>query len=80
MAIGGYNRDGTVNVNELEIADLPAIYHNRCSAFAFADSHCELHHWLDGETYSLQMQHHAQPVPENGDAAWLMTHATVPVR
>lgn len=74
---GGYNADGTVNMDQMEIADLPAIYHNRCSAFSFADGHCELHPWMDGETYSLQPAH-IQSVPENGDAAWLMTHATVP--
>jgi prepilin-type N-terminal cleavage/methylation domain-containing protein/prepilin-type processing-associated H-X9-DG protein len=74
---GGYNNDGSVNMNDLQIADLPAIYHNRCSAFSFADGHVELHHWIDGKTYSLTFYHHAQPVPGNVDAAWLLTHATV---
>jgi prepilin-type N-terminal cleavage/methylation domain-containing protein len=77
VATGGYNHDGTVNPGKMEIADLPAIYHNRCSAFSFADGHCELHRWTEGKTYSLQPAH-VQPVPGNKDAAWLMTHATVP--
>jgi prepilin-type N-terminal cleavage/methylation domain-containing protein len=77
VATGGYNSDGTVNMDQMEIADLPAIYHNRCSAFSFADSHSEMQHWMDGETYSLQFNH-VQPVPGNDDAAWLMTHSTAP--
>jgi len=73
----GYNSDGTVDMNNIQVADLPAIYHNQCSAFSFADSHCELHHWTDSDTYALEPEH-VQSVPDNDDAAWLMTHATFP--
>jgi prepilin-type N-terminal cleavage/methylation domain-containing protein len=75
---GGYNHDGSLDMNKLEIVDLPAIYHNRCSTFSYADSHCELHHWQNAKTYALQYFHHTQSTPGNGDVAWLMTHATVP--
>jgi len=78
VAIDGYNSDGSVNTDNLDIADLPAIYHNRCSAFSFADGRAELHHWMDADTYSLEFQSSPQPTPGNQDVAWLMTHATVP--
>jgi prepilin-type N-terminal cleavage/methylation domain-containing protein len=77
VVTSGYNSDGTVDMDQLEIADLPAIYHNLSSAFSFADSHCELHHWTESDTYSLEPEH-VQSVPGNNDAAWIMTHATFP--
>lgn len=72
---GGYNSDGSVDMDNLQVNDLPAIYHNKCSAFSYADGHADLHHWQDAETYSLAPQSSAAG---NQDAAWLMTHATVP--
>jgi prepilin-type N-terminal cleavage/methylation domain-containing protein len=77
VATGGYNSDGTVTADNLEIGDLPAIYHNKCSAFSFADGHCDLHHWIDADTYALEPER-VQAAPDNDDAAWLMTHATFP--
>jgi prepilin-type N-terminal cleavage/methylation domain-containing protein len=74
----GYNSDGSVNMDNLEIADLPAIYHNKCSAFSFADGSAVLHPWKDAETYSLEFESSAQSTPDNEDVAWLMTHATIP--
>ena len=73
----GYNSNGAVDMDNLQIADLPAIYHNKCSAFSFADGHCDLHHWIDSDTYALEPEH-VQSTPGNDDAAWLMTHATYP--
>jgi prepilin-type N-terminal cleavage/methylation domain-containing protein len=78
VSTSGYNSAGSVNTGNLQIADLPAIYHTRCSAFSFADGHSELHRWMDGETYSLEFSSSPQPTPDNSDAAWLMTHATAP--
>jgi len=78
VATGGYQPDGTIDANELEFGDVPAIYHNRCSAFSYADSHVELHRWVNSETYSLDPAHNLRPAPGNQDAAWLTTHATTP--
>jgi len=61
--------------------DVPATYHNRCSAIAFADGHAVVHKWLDGRT--------AQPVVKNGwlhfvnapgsvDIAWTIAHSSAP--
>jgi len=66
MSVSGYNSDGTITVGQLEAYDLPAIYHNKCSAFEFADGHAELHRWIGGF------------VMNDADIIWLMTHATTP--
>ena len=66
MSMSGYNSDGTVDKNQLSVIDLPAVYHNRSSAFSFADGHSEMHHWRGGGDFS------------DDDLAWLLTHATVP--
>jgi prepilin-type N-terminal cleavage/methylation domain-containing protein len=78
VSTSGFNSDGSVNAQNLEIADLPAIYHNRCSAFSFADGSAVLHKWTDADTYSLEFQSSPQSTPDNEDVSWLMTHATVP--
>ena len=58
--------------------DLPAIYHNRCSSFSFADGHAEIHKWMDGRTISYDYTGTTQNAPNNQDMVWLTTHATVP--
>ena len=78
VSTSGYNDDGSVNMDNLEVADLPAIYHNKCSAFSFADGRAELHRWTDGDTYALEFASSPQSTPGNQDIAWLMTHATIP--
>jgi prepilin-type N-terminal cleavage/methylation domain-containing protein/prepilin-type processing-associated H-X9-DG protein len=61
-----------------EITDLPAIYHNNASAFAFADGHGEFHKWRDPATLKLKYAGGSQPTPGNMDVLWLMEHATKP--
>lgn len=79
---GGYNGNGTVNPANTKVANLPAIYHNNCSSFSFADGHAEIHKWHDGNFIALTFNGSTQLVPNaattgNPDAVWLMTHATV---
>lgn len=78
----GYNANGTVNPANTTVANLPAIYHNNCSSFSFADGHAEIHKWRDGNFIHLGFNGGSQSVPNaaasgNPDATWLMTHATV---
>ena len=61
-----------------KITDLPAIYHNNASAFAFADGHAEFHKWRDPATLALKYAGGSQPTPGNKDVLWLMEHATKP--
>jgi len=77
----GYNANGTVNAAATTVANLPAIYHNNCSSFSFADGHVEIHKWRDAGFISLAFNGSSQSVPNaattgNPDAVWLMTHAT----
>lgn len=64
--VSGYNADGSINESQLDLYNEPAMYHNKCSSFSYADCHAELHHWGGGSRLN------------NSDIAWLMTHATVP--
>ena len=81
----GYNAAGQVIVTSLQIADLPAMYHNHSSSFSFADGHAEIHHWLSGSVAALIPTGSAQVPPNFNsdhlaqvDLTWLMTHATKP--
>ena len=56
------------------IEDLPAVYHNRCSCFSFADGHAEIHRWLDGRTVAMKFVAGGQTSPGNQDILWLQTH------
>jgi prepilin-type processing-associated H-X9-DG protein len=53
--------------------DLPAIYHNKASAFSFADGHAELHRWRDVFLYALPG---GPNYPGKQDPYWLASHAT----
>ena len=62
--------------------DLPASYHNRSTAFSFADGHAALHHWLKASTIRPSAAFAANPpiaIPatpadENADFEWVMEH------
>ena len=54
------------NVKGAAVQDLPAIYHNHCSSFSFADGHAEIHRWFsDGITNNT------------ADSQWLLAHTSV---
>jgi prepilin-type processing-associated H-X9-DG protein len=59
---------------QAELIDFPASYHNGAAALAFADSHAEIHKWLDARTrppvrHRSEITHVA--TPNNPDADWL---------
>ena len=78
VSTSGYNNDGSMNMGNLQAADLPGLYHNRCTTISFADGRADLHHWTDPDTFSLRFVSGPQSTPYNEDVAWLMTHATIP--
>jgi len=53
--------------------DLPAIYHNKASAFSFADGHAAIHKWVDIFPTAVAS---GAAVPGKQDPLWLVTHAT----
>ena len=48
------------------VHDLPAIYHNKCSSFSFADGHAEIHRWISSGITN-----------NTSDTGWLLAHTTV---
>jgi prepilin-type processing-associated H-X9-DG protein len=77
---GGSATPSAWSAANANIDDLPAIYHNNCSSFCFADGHAEIHKWLNPATLMLQYTGGVQPTPGNLDSVWLTTHGTVPVQ
>jgi prepilin-type N-terminal cleavage/methylation domain-containing protein len=53
------------------VGDRPAVYHNGCSSFSFADGHAEIHKW-----HGIFFSGAASPVNDQ-DNIWLVTHTTV---
>ena len=82
LPVGGYGAN-SVPINQWQ--DLPASYHNRSAAFAFADGHAVLHRWLRNTTVvpavphtaSLPIQIPTSPASEHDDFEWLMDHMSV---
>ncbi len=64
-----------------EWTDLPASYHNRSTAFSFADGHAALHRWLNAKTIPPSAPHAAhlpiQIPDEHYDFDWVMAHMSI---
>ena len=60
---------------QYNLRDLPAIFHNQTSSFAYADGHAELHKWHDGFFIGLSSGGNTA-YPGLGDADWLWQHST----
>jgi prepilin-type N-terminal cleavage/methylation domain-containing protein len=63
------------------VRNLPAVYHNQCSSFSFADGHAEIHKWKSGSFASLagntQSTTYSTSDPLSfADGYWLVSHAT----
>jgi len=74
----GYNPTGTTA--SVEVRNLPAVYHNQCSSFSFADGHAEIHRWLSGNFADLAGNEedviYAAGQSGYNDTYWLVSHAT----
>ena len=74
----GYDPNGTTTT--VIARNLPAIYHNNCSSFAFADGHAEIHKWQSGAYINLQggVANVSFTSSQDGfaDAYWLVSHST----
>lgn len=68
-----------------EWLDLPASYHNKSTAFSFADGHASLHHWRNAKTIQPAVPFAANlpiPIPgvpavEQTDFDWVLTHMSI---
>jgi prepilin-type N-terminal cleavage/methylation domain-containing protein len=60
-----------------QLGNIPANYHNGCSAISFADGHAEIHKWLDPRSEPPLIPNTLVPlgpVPNDQDIAWLQQH------
>ncbi|HZI31128.1 MAG TPA: hypothetical protein VFF11_02235, partial [Candidatus Binatia bacterium] len=68
-----------------EWTDLPASYHNRATAFSFADGHSTLHRWTRPATIrpplpdaaNLPIAIPATPADEKADFLWVAEHMSI---
>ncbi len=61
------------------LGNIPANYHNGCSAISFADGHTEIHKWVDPRSEPPLIPNglvSIGPVPNDPDIAWLQLHCS----
>jgi len=66
---------------QAQLGNIPANYHNGCSAISFADGHAEIHKWLDPRSEPPLIPNtlvSLRPVPNDQDIAWLQQHCSAP--
>jgi prepilin-type N-terminal cleavage/methylation domain-containing protein/prepilin-type processing-associated H-X9-DG protein len=72
---------GVSSVVSSQWSDLPASYHNRSTAFSFADGHASLHHWQNATTVPPSAPKAADlPIsisPTDADFEWVLAHMSV---
>ena len=73
---GFFRTDCTLDYASVFVIDFPAVYHNRASAFNFADGHAETHKWTTAN-YTAVVQV-GGTLNNNADAIWMMQHSTTP--
>jgi prepilin-type processing-associated H-X9-DG protein len=62
-----------------QLGNIPANYHNGCSAISFADGHAEIHKWRDPRSEPPLIRNTwaiLGPVPNDEDIAWLQLHCS----
>ena len=78
ISASGYQPSG--NTTSITVKNLPAVYHNNCSSFAFADGHAEIHKWRSGAfaalTGNAQTTVYSSGQDGFADGYWLVSHAT----
>jgi len=76
------NTYGGPTYNNAQWIDLPATYHNRATAFSFADGHSALHRWAQADTYRPPAPDAAGlpisiPSNQQQDFDWVVEHMSV---
>jgi len=80
-----YNAAYGGSFNNAQWTDLPASYHNKATAFSFADGHSALHRWLKPSTIrppapdaaDLPIAIPAAPADERTDFDWTLQHMSI---
>jgi prepilin-type N-terminal cleavage/methylation domain-containing protein len=73
---------GGPSYNKAQWIDLPATYHNRATAFSFADGHSAIHRWMQSDTYRPSAPDAAGlpisiPPTQQQDFNWVVEHMSV---
>jgi prepilin-type N-terminal cleavage/methylation domain-containing protein/prepilin-type processing-associated H-X9-DG protein len=77
VPVDGATAGGGVNLAAVGLTDWPANYHNKGTAFSFADGHTEMRRWTDATTIpQAEPAAGFTPRPNNPDVAWLMQRST----
>lgn len=77
VPVDGALAGGGVDLAAVGLTDWPANYHNKATAFSFADGHTEMHRWNDPTTIpQAEPAAGFVPRPNNPDVAWLMRRST----
>ena len=78
ISTAGYNPSGTTA--SITVRNLPAVYHNNCSSFSFADGHAEIHKWRSASFANLSGNTQSTTYGPNqdgyNDGYWLVSHST----
>ena len=71
--------DGWFCTDPKSWVDKPATYHNNACGFSFADGHCEIHKWRDGNliSYNGPINTGVAATPGVGDIDWLMQRTSI---
>lgn len=79
VSMNGYPNNPAAQV----LRDYPASYHNGAGGFAFADSHAEIHRWVDPRTKPKLQPGVPLPLgvstPNNKDVTWLQEQTSRPL-
>jgi prepilin-type N-terminal cleavage/methylation domain-containing protein len=73
---------GTPPMSSAQWIDLPASYHNRSTAFSFADGHSQLHRWVNPGTIRTPQPDAPYlpidvPADQSDDFNWVLEHMSV---
>ena len=64
-----------------EMVDWPGTYHNMACGLAFADSHSEIHKWIDGRTKVKNGNvNKVTMTPQNLDLTWLQERTSARIK
>jgi prepilin-type N-terminal cleavage/methylation domain-containing protein len=68
-----------VGMKSAQWIDWPGTYHNNACGFAFADSHSEIHKWVDGRT-KLKGSPSQLSVPNSKDWLWISQRTSASIK
>ena len=75
---GFFRVDVFQTYGSISVADFPAVYHNKASAFSYSDGHAAMHKW-NGPIFDKVTVAIGTAAPNDLDAIWQMQHVSKPL-